>query len=241
MVTLSRRSARLLIIPLAALLVAACEHNDLGTGTGGGGGGGGTVPPLGAASTYGILAGTAVTCVTGGTIFADVGVSPGSAITGFPPCTLTGTRHAADAAAAAAQVALTSAYNALVAETCGTTIVADLGGTTITPGVYCSASSVGVTGAVTLNGQGNANARFVIKAGSSLTTAGSVVLTNGTQAKNVWWQVGSSATLGTASAWQGNIVALTSITLNDNATMLGRALARNGGITLGTNNSIALP
>ena len=90
MVTLSRRSARLLIIPLAALLVAACEHNDLGTGTGGGGGGG-TVPPLGAASTYGILAGTAVTCVTGGTIFADVGVSPGSAITGFPPCTLTGT------------------------------------------------------------------------------------------------------------------------------------------------------
>ena len=239
MVTLSQVSARLLIIPLAALLVAACEHNDLGTGTSGGGGG--SVPPLGAASTYGILAGTAVTCVTGGTIFADVGVSPGAAITGFGPCTLTGTRHAGDAAAAAAQVALTSAYNALVAETCGTTIVADLGGTTITPGVYCSASSVGVTGAVTLNGQGNANARFVIKAGSSLTTAGSVVLTNGTQAKNVWWQVGSSATLGTGSAWQGNIVALTSITLNDNATMLGRALARNGGITLGTNNSIALP
>jgi hypothetical protein len=240
MVTLSRRSARLLIIPLAALLVAACEHSDLGTGTSGGGGGG-SVPPLGAASTYGILAGTAVTCVTGGSIFADVGVSPGGAITGFPPCTLTGTRHAADAAAAAAQVALTSAYNALVAETCGTTIVADLGGTTITPGVYCSASSVGVTGTVTLNGQGNANARFVIKAGSSLTTAGSVALTNGTQAKNVWWQVGSSATLGTASAWQGNIVALTSITLNDNATMLGRALARNGGITLGSNNTIALP
>ena len=238
MVTLSRRSARLLIIPLAALLVVACEHNDLGTGAGGPIG---TVPPLGAASTYGILAGTAVTCVTGGTIFADVGVSPGTAITGFGPCTLTGTRHAGDAAAAAAQVALTSAYNALVAETCGTTIVADLGGTTITPGVYCSASSVGVTGAVTLNGQGNANARFVIKAGSSLTTAGSVVLTNGTQAKNVWWQVGSSATLGTGSAWQGNIVALTSITLNDNATMLGRALARNGGITLGSNNSIALP
>jgi hypothetical protein len=244
MVTLSRRSARLLIIPLAALLVVACEHNDLGTGTSGGGGGGGTVPPLGAASTYGILAGTAVTCVTGGTIFADVGVSPGSAITGFPPCTLTGTRHAADAAAAAAQVALTSAYNALAAETCppannfGTT---DQGGTTKTPGVYCSASSIGVTGAITLNGQGNANARFVFQAGSSLITAGSVVLTNGTQAKNVWWLVGSSATLGTGSAWQGNIVALTSITLNDNATMLGRALARNGGITLGSNNSIALP
>jgi len=244
MVTLSRVSARLLIIPLAALLVVACEHNDLGTGTSGGGGGGGTVPPLGAASTYGILAGTAVTCVTGGTIFADVGVSPGAAITGFPPCTLTGTRHQADAAAAAAQVALTSAYNALAAETCppannfGTT---DQGGTTKTPGVYCSGSSIGVTGAITLNGQGDANARFVFQAGSSLITAGSVVLTNGTQAKNVWWLVGSSATLGTGSAWQGNIVALTSITLNDNATMLGRALARNGGIALGTNNSIALP
>src|SRR4029077_10201495 len=143
MLTLSRHRARLLLIPLAGLLAAACEHN-LGPSTGGGGGGGpGPGPSLGAASTYGILAGTAVTCVTGGTIFADVGVSPGAAITGFPPCTLTGTRHQADAAAAAAQVALTSAYNALAAETCppannfGTT---DQGGTTKTPGVYCSAS-----------------------------------------------------------------------------------------------------
>src|SRR4029077_8588059 len=191
MVTLSRVSARLLIIPLAALLVVACEHNDLGTGTSGGGGGGGRPrPSLGTASAYRILAGSTVTCVTGATINADVGVSPGGAITGFPRCTLTGARHAADAVAAAAQVDLTTAYNALVALPCGTTIVADLGGTTLTPGVYCSASSVGVTGTVTLNGGGNANARFVIQAGSSLTTAGSVVLTNGTQAKNVWWQVG---------------------------------------------------
>ena len=240
MLTLSRHRARLLLIPLAGLLAAACEHN-LGPSTGGGGGGGGPGPSLGTASTYGILAGTAVSCVTGGTISADVGVSPGSAITGFPPCTLTGARHAADAVAAAAQVDLTTAYNALVALPCGTTIVADLGGTTLAPGVYCSASSVGVTGTVTLNGGGNANARFVIQAGSTLTTAGSVALTNGTQAKNVWWQVGSSATLGTGSAWQGNIVALTSITLNDNAHMIGRALARNGGITLGTNNFITLP
>jgi len=238
MVTLSRRSARLLVVSLAALLAAACEHNLGGPGT--------TTPPgpgpsLGTASTYGILAGTAVSCVTGGTIAADVGVSPGAALTGFPPCTQTGAQHLGDAAAATAQLDLTTAYNALVALPCGTTIVADLGGTTITPGVYCSASSVGVTGTVTLDGGGDANARFVIKAGSSLTTAGSVALTNGTQAKNVWWQVGSSATLGTASAWKGNIVALTSITLNDNANMLGRALARNGGISLGTNNFIALP
>jgi hypothetical protein len=242
MVTLSRVSARLLIIPLAALLIAACEHNDLGTGTTGTGGGPG--PSLGAASTYGILAGSTVTCVTGGTINADVGVSPGGAITGFPPCTLTGARHAADAVAAAAQVDLTTAYNALVALPCppannfGTV---DQGGTTKTAGVYCSASSIGVTGVITLDGGGDPNARFVFQAGSTLTTAGSVVLTNGTQAKNVWWQVGSSATLGTGSAWKGNIAALTSITLNDNSNMLGRALARNGAVTLGTNNFITLP
>ena len=241
MVTLSRLSARLLVIPFAALLVAACEHNLDGPGT--------TTPPgpgpsLGTASTYGILAGTAVSCVTGGTINADVGVSPGAALTGFPPCSQTGAQHLADAVAAAAQVDLTTTYNALVALTCppannfGTV---DQGGTTKTPGVYCSGSTIGVTGTITLNGQGDPNARFVFQAGSALTTAGSVALTNGTQAKNVWWQVGSSATLGTGSAWKGNIVALTSITLNDNANLLGRALARNGGITLGTNNFIALP
>jgi len=241
MVTLSRLSARLLIIPFAALLVAACEHNDLGLAT--------TIitpppgpgPSLGTASTYGILAATAVTCVTNGTISADVGISPGGALTGFPPCSQTGAQHLADAVAAQAQIDLTAAYNALVALPCGTTIVADLGGTTITPGVYCSASSVGVTVTVTLNGGGDPDARFVIKAGSTLTTAGSVALTNGTQAKNVWWQVGSSATLGTASAWKGNILAQITITLNDNANLLGRALARTGAVTLGTNNFIALP
>ena len=90
-------------------------------------------------------------------------------------------------------------------------------------------------------GQGNPNALFVFQAGSGLTTAGSVVLIGGAQAKNVYWQVGSSATLGTASAWQGNILALTTITLVDNATLKGRALARNGAVSLGTNNSITLP
>jgi len=239
MVTLSRRSARLLVIPFAALLIAACEHNDLGpstttTPTGPG-------PSLGTASTYGILAATAVTCVTWSTTNADVGISPGAALTGFPPCSQTGAQHLGDAVAAAAQVDLTAAYNALVALPCGTTIVADLGGTTLTPGVYCSASSVGVTGTVTLNGGGDANARFVIQAGSTLTTAGSVALTNGTQAKNVWWRVGSSATLGTASGWKGNILAQITITLNDNANLLGRALARTGAVTTGTNNFITLP
>jgi len=200
-------------------------------------------PTLGTAATYGILAGSTVTCVIGGTINADVGVSPGSTTTGFPPCTITGATHLADATAATAQGDLTTAYDALVAMACGTTISADLGGTTLAPGVYCSASSVGVTGTVTLNGQGNANAVFVIQAGSTLTTGSTanIALINGAQAKNVWWQVGSSATLGTGTTFRGNILALTSITLVDNATMLGRALARKAAVSLGTNNTITLP
>lgn len=197
-------------------------------------------PSLGAAETHGILAGTAVTCAGApGTVNADASVWPGSAFTGFPPCTITGARHAADAFAQTAQGDLTTAFLALAAMPCGTVITANLGGTTLAPGVYCSTTSVGVTGVVTLNGP--ANALFVIRAASSLVTAGSVVLTGGAQAKNVYWWVGSSATLGTASAWQGNILALTSITLVDNATLIGRALARNGAVSLGTNNSITLP
>jgi hypothetical protein len=184
-----------------------------------------------------------VTCVTGGTINADVGVSPGSTTTGFPPCTITGATHLADATAATAQGDLTTAYDALVAMACGTTISADLGGTTLAPGVYCSASSVGVTGTVTLDGQGNTNAVFVIQAGSTLTTGSTanIALINSAQAKNVWWQVGSSATLGTGTTFRGNILALTSISLVNNATMLGRALARTGAVSLGTNNTITLP
>jgi hypothetical protein len=195
---------------------------------------------LGAAATHGILAGSTVTCASApGTINADVSVWPGSAITGFQPCVITGARHAADAFAQTAQGDLTTAYLELDAMPCGTTISTNLGGTTLAPGVYCSTSAVGVTGVVTLSGP--ADAVFVIKAASTLTTAGSVVLAGGAQAKNVYWLVGSSATLGTGSAWQGNIIAFTSITLNDNVTLIGRALARNGAVTLGTNDVITLP
>lgn len=198
---------------------------------------------LGSAASNGIMAGTAVTCITGGFVFADVSISPGSTITGFGPCVITGTQHLADAVAAQAQIDLTTAYNTLAGLPCppANAIVADLGGTTKAAGVYCTASGIGVTGTLTLDGGGDPNAVFVFQAGTSLTTAGSVVLINGAQAQNVYWQVGSSATIGTASAWQGNILALTSITLVDNATLTGRALARNGAVTLGTGNIITLP
>jgi len=199
---------------------------------------------LGSASTYGILAGSTVTCAGApGTVNADVGVSPGSALTGFPPCTVTGNTHLADAPAAQAQVDLTAAYNTLANLPCGTIVgTANIGGTTRAAGVYCSPSSILVTGDLTLDGGGDANAVFVFQAGSTITTAGSIILINGAQAKNVYFQVGSSATLGGGPAtWQGNILALTTITLNNNVTLIGRALARNGAVTMGTGNTITLP
>jgi len=209
---------------------------------------------LGAAEPYGILAGSAITCITAGTINADVGISPGdaSSVTGFPPggappdCVYTGTLHAADAVAQAAKDALTVAYVALANKTCDLVITPDdLNGRTLPAGVYCAASSmqVSVGGQVTLDGGGNANAEFVFQVGTTLTTlaTSNIRLINGAQAKNVWWQVGSSATLGTGATFRGNILALASITLGDDATMCGRALARNGAVSLGNRNTITLP
>ena len=156
---------------------------------------------------------------------------------------ITGTQHLNDAIAVQAQSDLTNAYNTLAGLPCppANAIVANLGGTTKPAGVYCTASGIGITGTLTLDGGGDPNATFVFQAGSSLTTAGNIVLINGAQAKNVYFQVGSSATLGTGSQFQGNILALTSITLVDNANLIGRALARNGAVSLGTNNTVTLP
>jgi hypothetical protein len=199
---------------------------------------------LGAAAPFGILAGTTVTCVTGGIVNADIGVSPGSTVTGFGPCVATGAMHLADPTAAQAQSDLTSAYNTLMGLPCPPANVVgtvNIGNTTKATGVYCSASSMLVNGDLTLDGGGDVNSTFVFQAGSTLTTAGNVILINGAQARNVYFVVGSSATLGVGSAWQGNIIALSSITLNDNVTLTGRALARNAAVTLGNNNVITLP
>jgi Ice-binding-like len=201
------------------------------------------VADLRSAAANGIMAGTAVTCVADGTINANVSISPGNTITGFGPCVITGVQHLDDAVAIQGQIDLASAYNTLVGLPCPplNKILANLGGTTLPAGVYCSGSSIGVTGTLTLDGGGDPNASFVFQAGSTLTTAGSVVLINGAQAKNVYWQVGSSATLGTASQWQGNILALTSISLLGGTNVNGRTLARNGAVTLTSNNIITLP
>ena len=196
---------------------------------------------LGQAAVNGIMAGTAVSCTgSASTINANVSISPGNTISG--PCIITGTLHANDAVAIADQLALTNAYNIAAGKPCSASnvISGDLGGTTKPTGVYCAAA-LSLTGVLTLDGGGDANATFLFQSGSSLIVAGNVVLINGAQAKNVYWQVGSSATLGTASQFQGNIMALTSITLVTGTTLNGRALARNGAVSAGTGSVITLP
>jgi Ice-binding-like len=196
---------------------------------------------LGTAGNFAVLAGTTVTN-TGPSVIdgGDVGVSPGSAVTGFPPGTVVPpfTIHAADSVALHAQNDLTTAYNAAAALT-PVVLTGDLGGRTLKPGVY--SFSAGLTGVLTLDDQGDPNAQFVFQTKSTLITASgsSVVTINGGSMPgcDVFWQVGSSATLGTTTAFEGHILALTSITLDNGATILdGSALARNGAVTLDSNN-----
>jgi hypothetical protein len=191
-------------------------------------------------SSFAVLGGSAVTNTNTPTIVTgNLGVSPGSAVTGFPPGIVTGgTIHAADAVAAQAQSDLTQLYVNLASAPCNTDLTGqNLGGLTLTPGVYCFMSSAQLTGTLTLDGQGNPNALFIFKIGSSLTTASAsaVLLINSASSCGVFWQVGSSATLGTGTALAGSIVALTSITLNTGASLTGRALARNGAVTMDNN------
>lgn len=197
--------------------------------------------PLGTAEDFAVLGASDVTNTGPSVITGDLGVSPGSSVTGFPPGVVIGTIHATDAAAAQAQSDLTTAYNTAAGLPCGTDLTGqDLGGMTLTPGVYCFATSAFLTGTLTLDMQGNPNAFFLFQIGSTLITAsGSTVamINSGgaTCPSNLFWQVGSSATIGTGSSFAGNILALTSITLTTGAGMNGRALARNGAVTLDTN------
>jgi uncharacterized protein with beta-barrel porin domain len=196
-------------------------------------------PSLGTAGSFGVLAGSTVTNTGSTVINGNVGVSPGSAITGFPPGIVNGTTHAADAVAAQAQVDETNAYNVLAGRPITTNLTGqDLGGKTLIAGVYGFNTSAQLTGTLTLNGQGNPNSVFIINIGSTLTTASgsSILLINGAQGGNVFFRVGSSATLGTSTSFTGDILALTSITLNTSAKIIcGDALAQNGAVTLDTN------
>jgi hypothetical protein len=221
------RGLQILIVALAAAALSVTSASAVSPAT---------APALGTAAGYSVLAGSTVTNTGPSVLGGELGVSPGSAITGFPPGLAKGATHAADAQAAQAKNDLTIAYNDAASAKTTTTIpnVGDLGGRTLVAGVYTSASSMMLTGTVTLNGAGNPNAIFIFQAGSTVVTASNsrVLLENGAQACNVYWQVGSSATLGTGSGFVGTLMALTSATVTTGVTVDGRVLARNGAVTL---------
>ena len=193
---------------------------------------------LGTADSFAVLAGAGVTNTGPSVINGDLGTSPTPAVTGFggaPNGTVNGATHQADALAAQAQADLTTAYNDAAGQGPPNTLATELGGQTLTPGVYDSESGTfGITGTLTLNGQGDPDAVFIFKTASTLIGASSsqVLTINGAQPCHLFWQVGSSATLGTDSAFAGNILALESIQLNSGVTVLGRLLARNASVTL---------
>ena len=197
---------------------------------------------LGLASSFAVLAGSGITntgpTTASGSAGANFGSSPTGTFTGDVQVTTTGTKYTAvDAAVTSAKVDLTTAYNDAAGRTPATTVTADLGGQTLTTGVYKSASSLAVTGTLTLDAENDPNAVFIFQAGSTLTSASSarIALVNGADACNVFWQVGSSATFGTDTVFVGHVMALTSITANTRATFQGQLLARNGAVTLDTN------
>jgi Ice-binding-like len=194
-----------------------------------------TQPRLGAGLNFTVLAGSTITNTGPSVVTGNLGLHPGTAVTGFPPGVVTGVQHVTDAFALQAKNDLVTAYTeASNAPTTRTLTGIDLGHLNLGPGVYRFSSSAQLTGPLTLTGNGI----FIFKIGSSLTTASnsSVLLRNGAQACGVWWQVGSSATLGSATQFQGNLMALSSITMVTGANILtGRALARNGALTLDTN------
>lgn len=195
-----------------------------------------TAVPLGTADSFAVLAGAGITNTGPSTVNGDIGTFPTTTITGTATLTVNGANHGGDAVTQQAKTDLVTAYDNAAGQGPTSPIVADLGGQTLTPGVYNSGSSIGLTGALTLDGGGNPNAVFVFQAGSTLTTASAsqVNLINGAQSCNVFWQVGSSATLGTGSTFRGSILALTDITVTTGVTIDGRVLARNGAVTLDT-------
>jgi type VI secretion system secreted protein VgrG len=217
--------AALLLLPAIAL-----AHAGLGS----------PPPGLASAANYSLLAGTTITVAGATTISGDVGVSPGSAITGMPVGQPTGgTVHSADPSAGQAQADVATAYDFLVAMPCDSIMSGlPLGGATLTPGVHCFATTAGLAGVLNLDAQGDTGAVFVFQIGTTFSVGGgsSVNLENGAQARHVWWQVGSSADFAGASMMVGNILAFTSISFASGATLDGRALARGGAVTLVGNN-----
>ena len=193
---------------------------------------------LGTARTFVVLGGSSVTNTGPSVLNGDLGVAPGTSLVGFGlPAVVNGATHNNNAVAGQAQADLTTAYNVAAAQPVAPAndlTGTNLGNRTLTSGAYRYTSDAGLTGALTLDAQGDPNAQFVFEIASALTTApaSSVLLVNGASPCNVYWQVGSSATLDTTTAFQGNLMALTAISLKNGASVTGRVLARNGGVSL---------
>ncbi|HEY3407339.1 MAG TPA: ice-binding family protein [Propionicimonas sp.] len=192
---------------------------------------------LGTTGPYSVLAGQTVTNTGPSALSGSVGVHPGTAVVGFPPGKVGGAIHAADAQALQAKADLKTAYDEAAGQPADATVGAQLGGRTLVPGVYKAPSSTTITGSLTLDAKGDPGAVFIFQIGAGLTTASSssIVLLNDAQSCHVFWQVGTSATLGTSTRFVGTIMALTSISLKTGARIEGRALARNGSVTLDNN------
>ena len=194
---------------------------------------------LRSAALFSVLAGSTVTNTGPTVVKGDLGLSPGTAVTGFLPGKVIGTQHLADPTAANAEADLTVAYNDAAGRSlCPVSIAGNLGGLTLAPGLYKSTSSLEISsGDLTLDAKGNSTAVFIFQMASTLTTTvgRQVILKGGANASNVFWQVGSSATLGTSSSFKGNIMADQAITLNTGATLDGRALARIAAVALDSN------
>ena len=198
---------------------------------------------LGGAANFAILAGSAVTSTGATVVTGDLGLSPGSSVGGFPPGILNGTLRINDDLAAQAKLDLTAAYNDAAgrSSTDMVTLSGNIGGLTLTPGLYKSTSSLAISsGDLTFDAKGDATAVFIIQIASSLTTTSGrqVILSGGASASNIFWQVGSSATFGTTSVFKGTVMAMQSITFDTGATLDGRALARTGGITMAGNTVV---
>lgn len=199
--------------------------------------------PLAGAANFAVLAGSAVTSTGATVITGDLGLSPGSSVGGFPPGILNGTKRINDPIAKQAKLDLTAAYNDAAGRTSTdiVTLSGNIGGLTLTPGLYKSTSSLALSsGNLTFDAKGNAGAVFIIQIASSLTvTSGRrVILSGGAQASNIFWQVGSSATFGTTAAFKGTVLAMQSISFNTGATLDGKALARTGAVTMAGNTIV---
>jgi hypothetical protein len=199
-----------------------------------------TAPNLGTAESFAVLGATTVTNTGDTVVNGDLGVSPGDAVTGFPPgLVVEGAIHAGDETAASAQSDARTAYNALAAQPCGETLTGtDLGDLTLTPGVYCFSSSAQLTGALTLDALGDPAAVFIFQIGTALTTASgsSVEFTDDFASCNVFWQVGSAATLGSGTDFVGTLIADTEAVIADiGAIVMGRLISLTAAVNLDTN------